>query len=245
MAVTHGHGNPRWTRDEVILALDLYLACNGNIPSKGDRRVKELSELLRKLPYHQVAARKSTFRNADGVAFKLQNIRKVATGKGLGNVSENDREVWEEFGGKPERVHLLASVIRSAVESGTLGEVEIDEGEEFSEGRTMTAMHKKRERNRAIRGRLLGARKKMGPLRCDMCQGGSWVVDDSIGDAMFEAHHRVLLSTSEERITRIVDMALLCANCHRLLHRGIASSKRWIAVEEGRELLAAKPSTTG
>ncbi len=83
MAVTHGHGNPNWTRDEVILALDLFFDCDGNVPGKSDERVKALSDLLRTFPYHSVAARKASFRNPDGVAFKLQNIRQVATGKGL------------------------------------------------------------------------------------------------------------------------------------------------------------------
>src|SRR5581483_8043912 len=98
MAVTHGHGNPAWTRDEIILALDLYLDCQGHIPSSSDPRVLALSELLRSFPYHSRAARQASFRNTDGVSFKLQNLRQVATGKGLGNVSNMDRAVWKEFG---------------------------------------------------------------------------------------------------------------------------------------------------
>src|ERR1700687_641779 len=98
MAQAHGHGNPKWTRDEVILALDLYFNCGGSIPSKGDARVQKLSSVLRRLPYHGAESRKDSFRNPDGVAFKLQNLRHVATGKGLGNVSETDRAVWAEFG---------------------------------------------------------------------------------------------------------------------------------------------------
>ena len=77
MAVTHGHGNPKWTRDETILALDLYFDCSGIIPSGSDERVQTLSQLLRALPYHDRASRKETFRNPDGVAFKLQNLRQV------------------------------------------------------------------------------------------------------------------------------------------------------------------------
>jgi 5-methylcytosine-specific restriction protein A len=63
MAVTHGHGNPKWSRDETILALDLYFQCEGKIPSKSDDRVVELSKLLRNHPLHQDAAKNSTFRN--------------------------------------------------------------------------------------------------------------------------------------------------------------------------------------
>ena len=97
MAITRGHGNPKWTRDEVILALDLYFDCAGKIPSPKDKRVIELSEILRAFPHHALAARKSSFRNPDGVAFKLQNLRQLDTGDGLGNVSQVDKAVWSEF----------------------------------------------------------------------------------------------------------------------------------------------------
>ena len=59
MAVTKGHGNPKWTRDETILALDLYFDSDGQIPSSNSAEVIELSNLLRSLPYHSEAARKA------------------------------------------------------------------------------------------------------------------------------------------------------------------------------------------
>ena len=99
MARTHGHGNPDWTRDETILALALYLETGEAVPSKKDPRVQRLSSTLRALPYHAEAARRETFRNPDGVAFKLQKLRSVATGKGLGNTSTMDREIWRSLGG--------------------------------------------------------------------------------------------------------------------------------------------------
>lgn len=81
MARTQGHGNPKWTRDETILALNLYFELGGRIPPGNDSRVQELSELLRRFPYHANASRRESFRNPDGVAFKLQNLRQVATGR--------------------------------------------------------------------------------------------------------------------------------------------------------------------
>lgn len=235
MAVTRGHGNPKWTREEVILALDLYLSCKGVIPSRNDRRVNELSALLRKLPYHEVAARKSSFRNADGVAFKLQNIRQVATGKGLGNVSETDREVWADFGSQPEKVRGLAELIRREIQIGSR-DIDGDE-EEFAEGRLVTSLHRRRERSPKVRKYLLLTRRRDGLLRCDMCTCTSSAPNPAYTDAIFEAHHRKLHSMSDERRTRVSDMALLCANCHRLLHRAISVGKRWMDVEEGKRLL--------
>lgn len=239
MARTHGHGNPKWTRDEVILALDLYFKCAGNIPSRDDARVRELSSLLRRLPYHEAESRKDSFRNPDGVAFKLQNLRQVATGKGLGNVSETDRLVWAEFGGQRDKVKQLGDLIRTGIKlsESMQGADEDDDDEEFFEGRVITRLHKKRERNRKVRKRLLASRSKNGRLTCDMCGGHSRATDPGLEDATFEAHHRLPVSVAKERITRLLDLALLCANCHRLLHRAISSTKRWVDIDEGRTLL--------
>lgn len=38
MARTQGHGNPNWTRDETILALDLYLELNGDVLRRNRKR---------------------------------------------------------------------------------------------------------------------------------------------------------------------------------------------------------------
>src|SRR4051812_38214481 len=103
MAVTDGPGNPPWSREETILALELYIDSAGTIPAKSDNRVTALSQLLRNLPFHDETARRPTFRNPDGVVLKLKNLRQVATGRGLANVSEMDRTIWNELGQSPDR----------------------------------------------------------------------------------------------------------------------------------------------
>lgn len=241
MAVTHGHGNPAWTRDETILALDLYFDCEGQIPSSSDDRVKELSELLRAFPHHSHAARKESFRNPDGVAFKLQNIRSVATGKGLKNVSKMDRAVWDELGNDPKETKRLASLIRSGIK--IVEEDQEDSGsadEVFSEGRVVTESHVRRERNSKIRKKLLEQRKKGPGLSCDICNYSPNDVPEELMDALFEAHHVVPLSAAPERKTKLKDMALLCANCHRLIHRAIAVSGEWITPDEAKQLIHNK-----
>src|SRR4051794_37322178 len=138
MARTSGHGNPAWTRDETVLALDLYFDLDGDIPSPADSRIQELSALLRSMPYHAEAARKPSFRNPDGVGFKLQNIRQVATGKGLGNVSQMDRSVWAEFGEAPGAAKQLATAIRAGMRQPDLHDDEDED--EFSEGKLLTQL---------------------------------------------------------------------------------------------------------
>lgn len=68
MAVTSGQGNPKWTREETILALELYFETAPSVPGPKDPRVWGLSELLRSLPYHEGKSRNETFRNPDSAA---------------------------------------------------------------------------------------------------------------------------------------------------------------------------------
>jgi 5-methylcytosine-specific restriction enzyme A len=204
MAVTRGHGNPNWTRDETILALELYLSSGGQMPSPRSPEVVALSKVLRSLPYYAEAARKPSFRNPDGVVFKLQNIRQVATGRGLGNVSQMDRAIWAEFGNNRTQVARLANAIRAGViTERTIPEVQ---DEEFSEGRLLTILHYRRERDPKLRAK-------------------------SLQEALFEAHH-VLPLASGERTTKLKDLVLLCACCHRVVHKLMVTERRVIGIPE-------------
>lgn len=237
MAVTSGHGNPKWTQEEVILALDLYFDCDGRIPSATDARVRALSEVLREFPNHSLAARKESFRNPDGVAFKLQNIRQVATGKGLGNVSQTDRKVWEEFGSDPHKVKSLAALIKAGIQ--VLHEVreESSEYEVFAEGRVVTETHLRRERSPQLRVKLIEKQRAEARLRCEICRRHSEGVSPALAEAIFEAHHIVPLAAGSTRGTKLSDMALLCACCHRLVHRAIALSGEWLTLEDAKRFI--------
>lgn len=236
MAKTQGHGNPAWNKDETLLALNLYLDVNGQVPPPRDPRVVALSELLRSLPYHSEAARQPTFRNPDGVGFKLMNIRQVATGKGLGNVSRMDRMIWSDYGHRPEEVRRLSEAICEGIAlADQMPATETDE--EFEEGRLLTQLHLRRERNPKLRAALLKSRWPLG-LRCEMCDRHQPSLRAELQEAIFEAHHLVPVAQVGERVTRLSDVALLCACCHRLLHKLIATERRWVGITAARKMLA-------
>lgn len=235
MAVTQGHGNPDWTRDETILALELFFESDMGRLRSADPKVQSLSDVLRALPYHEDAARTERFRNAAGVAFKVQNLRSVVTGKGLQNVSAMDRAIWAEFGDRRDEVMRLAALIREGIKVPDKGVVMPTE-DEFYEGRVLTRLHYIRERNPRIRAKLLHSRSS-GGLKCEMCAIGYPSMPANIHDAAFEAHHVVPLAEAGARITRLADMALLCACCHRLIHRVIATERRWVTVDEARRMI--------
>jgi 5-methylcytosine-specific restriction protein A len=238
MAVTQGHGNPDWTREETILALALYFELNKVVPSERHPAVQALSRLLRSLPYHASAARKESFRNPAGVSFKLQNLQSFETGRGLKNVSQMDRDVWAEFHRNPEEAQRLASLIGAEIGFLTNNPTSTnDEDSEFYEGRLMTVLHKTRERDSRVRKRLLDFRSKNGPLNCDLCSCRPISGVPAFLDAIFEAHHLKPLSLELVKSTRLSDLALLCANCHRLVHRAISREKRWLTLEECKAAL--------
>jgi hypothetical protein len=51
-----------------------------------------------------------------------------------------------------------------------------------------------------------------------------------------ECHHRTPLHVTGETQTRLADLALLCSNRHRMIHR----TRRWLTVEELKDLVAAQ-----
>lgn len=240
MAITQGHGNPDWTRDETLLALNLYQRIHGQVPGPDDPQIVTLSQRLRNLPVHEGAKKRDSFRNPAGVGFKLQNIRKVATGRGLGNVSALDRAVWQEYGAAPELVQRLVDLIGAEIATGQISEAEvstIEPDEEFAEGRILTAVHHRRERSAKLRVRLLSMRQKEGVLRCDCCNQGPKALALDLALAGFEAHHITPLAESTPGVTRLSDLSLLCAICHRLIHRAMHLKKRWVGVDELRATL--------
>ena len=93
-------GNPDWTQDEHILALDLYFRFNPNKISKTHASVVELSDLLNRLPIHPQALRGETFRNPNSVYMKLCNFLRVDPsyeGEGLLAGSKGEEVVWNMY----------------------------------------------------------------------------------------------------------------------------------------------------
>lgn len=66
--------NPKWKRDEVILALDLYFQLKPGEISAKNPKIIELSTILNKLPIHNDQKLNNKFRNANGVSLKLSNF---------------------------------------------------------------------------------------------------------------------------------------------------------------------------
>jgi 5-methylcytosine-specific restriction enzyme A len=154
--VPEGHErNPSWTRDELILALDLYVRFKGNPPGKGSAEIIGLSAILNRLSGLARGSR-SDFRNANGVYMKLMNFRRfdpVYQGQGKsGLVRGNKLEeiIWRDFAFDPQRLARAAEAIKANLEVRADDDGQFGGIEEAEEGRTLTRAHLVRERSRKL-----------------------------------------------------------------------------------------------
>src|SRR4051812_5240129 len=135
--------NPDWTRDELILALDLYLRSRHRQLDPAHPDLIELSDTLNRLPLHAGVERGSVFRNPNGVPMELRNLLAVDPaydGRGLKRGNRLVRLVWEDFARDAEGLHRRALAIRCAAGHAAASPeplVELGE-EEFREGRLLT-----------------------------------------------------------------------------------------------------------
>lgn len=234
MPITKGAGNPDWNRDETLLALDL-LYRHGAPVHKDHSDVAELSELLRAAPIHSIEGRRPSFRNPDGVALKLQNLLSaIDPSRGLSS-SKLDRELVAEYPrSQVAEVAFLAGIIRQAIARGEPAEV-VPDDEMFAEGQLITSQHRRRDGR--LRKKLLETTKD-DQLVCAICEFTAPPLARQLRESFFETHHiRPLSEIKGITETKLTDLSLLCASCHRFIHRLIAVNKRWVSISEARDCI--------
>lgn len=238
--------NPTWSRDELILALDLYMTNPASPPGKTSRAVIELSELLNRLGNQVRGSVGATFRNPAGVYMKMMNLRahdpavQAAGNVGLTSGGKGDELVWHEFAGNRDLLRKVADAIRKAVTNEEIEPIPFDEDEhmmEAPEGRVLTRLHRYKERNRKlIEIKKAKVFKRTGKLVCEVCEFDFSQKYGERGQGFIEAHHiKPVHSLPEEGKTREDDLALVCSNCHRMIH----SSQPWLSIEELKEIVVS------
>lgn len=86
-----------------------------------------------------------------------------------------------------------------------------------AEGRLRLRVHLARERSRSL---IKAFKRSLTSFACEACKTDLGEVYGSLGEGYIEAHHRVPVSRLEEgAITNLSDLAALCPNCHRMIHR--------------------------
>ncbi|MCL1126374.1 HNH endonuclease [Shewanella surugensis] len=96
-----------------------------------------------------------------------------------------------------------------------------DDESSFAEGKEKYRLHRSKERDSSITRKAKAARlEDTGTLPCDICDFDFYNKYGELGLGFIEAYHKVPVSELDGNTkTKISDLALVCSNCHRMLHR--------------------------
>jgi hypothetical protein len=156
---------------------------------------------------------------------------------GDGSVRENanaQRQIRE----KSEREQQLiddGTHFRSPKTNEVVELISEDEESRCKEGEVKYRLHREHERDTKLAQTAKQLRiQKCGELRCDVCDFCFADVYGAWAEGFIEAHHNVPISQlKESTVTKIADLSLVCANCHRMLHY----KRPWLSVERLRKVV--------
>lgn len=139
-------------------------------------------------------------------------IKNLTNNIGLSE-TETQEDIWRLFSDF-FCINIHDKIIQTQDTVGIFGEIEGDK---------VIREHIKQEltkRNSKIvqQAKSLAIKNGNGRLKCECCDFDFFSVYGQLGSKFIECHHKIHISVGE-RITRIEDLALVCSNCHRMLHR--------------------------
>lgn len=223
----------RWSREELILVLDYYIR-HPDKHGSADEGIQTLAAL--------------TSRTLDSIRLRVMNYRSldpsyVRAGRvGMRNCGRHATMIWKEFAHRPGDLRKQADAIRIEMSRDvSLDDIQTDDDLAFPEGAESYRLHRERERNRGL---VTEAKRRFraanGRLLCEACGFDFETSYGPFAAGYIEAHHVVPVSDlSPGAMTRLSELAMLCANCHRVVHL----RRPWLSLEELRNLVRHRGGT--
>ncbi|MGI4807737.1 MAG: HNH endonuclease [Janthinobacterium lividum] len=231
---------PRWPTECLILLLDFYHKNGGLRLKEMDPISLALVEELHQLDQVLSVNLEATWRSVQAINIKINNFRffdpKFPNKPDYVIPSREEGEIWRNFEGKTEYLAEMAALIRLALQTEgqhdpfAIATGEMDGVMEAPEGRLLTVRHLRYERSTALaKTKKSRALSQAGRLACEVCNFDFSKRYGPRGHGFIECHHtRPVSELGDRGITRIEDLALICANCHRMIH----AQKPWLSIEE-------------
>ncbi len=176
--------------------------------------------------------------HARHLSFKVPNsgkINEVQTLNRTSKLTDIQRDIWNLFDGNFVK-DIDSFLINYQADSSFTNDPEFSalEGKEFIQLKT----HKDRERNPYLikEAKRIALIKNNNRLICEACDFEFTGQFGHHGNLFIEGHHRFPIATSGERFNFPSDIAMVCSNCHRMLHRKNEFGK-YYSVEELRSLI--------
>jgi 5-methylcytosine-specific restriction protein A len=229
-----------WDYDEIVLACELAADNGWRQVYDTSPKAIELSRLLQSPAIHPFPHRPE-FRNPAGVSQKIRNVidRHPDYSGPQSNGNRLDKEVLDDFLADEAGMRTRAARIRELLAAGASGApAEVPDLDSLDlaagEGDVALRAHLRRERDpRLRRGKIADTKRRGIAIACEACGFDFGQAYGPRGLDYIECHHRTPLYVTGKTQTRLADLALLCSNCHRMIHR----TKQWLTVEELKELV--------
>lgn len=129
------------------------------------------------------------------------------------SILQKQNFVWDSFDNKDPT--LINNFTNLSVEIYGIDEEGVEEGKE----KTILRLHKFKERNPEIILKAKQKAKNENKLFCEVCLFNFEKQYPTLGTGFIECHHKQHISIGGIRKTKIEDLAIICSNCHRMLHR--------------------------
>lgn len=140
-------------------------------------------------------------------------------------------EIRRAIASGAEKIGISDQLLRAAVFDGRLpteAEEDYFSLADVSQGGVPMIMSLRMERDPAVREiKLAAVIQSRGHLCCEVCNFNFEAIYGDQGAGYIEVHHRIPVYASGLVPITPGDLALLCSNCHRMVHRN-----NWLAIEE-------------
>lgn len=192
----------------------------------------EFAQYVTPADYPSVKGEKFRF---DGTPYELQRIdafirpllRKFVSRAGI-KADGSPRKTNYAGGFSPDVIEYVSRTLHQDVPYPSHWNGETHPGGETggddisaSEGARKLAVHKWRERNQAIvKAKKAAVLSTTGDLTCEGCGFSFYQKYGDVGKEVCEIHHKNPLGESGEGVTtRLDDLAVVCSNCHTIIHK--------------------------
>ncbi len=146
-------------------------------------------------------------------------------------IEQKQKFVWDRFDKLDPK--LLAHIPDLHQNNLDVDEYVAMEGRE----RTILRLHKFRERDPKAIKQAKEKAKIEKRFFCEVCLFDFKKQYPGLGDDFIECHHKQPISKGGIRKTKAGDLAIVCANCHRMLHRKYISGE-YLTIDELRQIIS-------
>jgi len=156
------------------------------------------------------------------------NVCNINNISNIGNIEELQLDVWQKF-----KEHFVNPEQESeTITSAIITTLEFTNPDfKATEGGMRMVSHIVKERNRNIINEKKQKAIKNNQLKCEVC-GFSFPKTYNV--EFIECHHLTPIGQGGVRETTLDDLALVCANCHRMLHKKINGDYLTISQLQGK-----------